>query len=373
MVTKDEARIKVARLVRKFSSLSDNQMQAYNEESTKKDFVRPLFNALGWETENAAEVAAEENTSGGRVDYAFKIAGVSYVYLEAKPLRADLTEVAPVRQAITYAYHKGVTWAALSNFRALRVFNANLVTPGLQTATVLNLTADEYLEQFDRLWLLSRPAADERLLDEEARRNGQLPPGVPVERRLYAQLRAWRERLFNEVGRYNPEYSAERIDEIILRFFNRLVFVRTCEDRGLEEHLLQGAVHRYRARQLRGRQPLLEELRRVFRRYDKYYDSDLFALHLVDQTHIDETTLADVLEGLHSMPAGLADYDFSLINADILGAVYEQYLGHVAEVAKQRQREYQQRLDMGLPTDTTWEITEKPRRRKGQGIYYTPQ
>ena len=117
---------------------------------------------------------------------------------------------------------------------------------------------------------------------------------------------------------------------------------------------------------------MLQELRRIFRRYAESYDSDLFSPHRVDVQHFDEPILAEILAGLYGVPGGMADYDFSLIDADILGAVYEQYLGYVAQESKRRDQEIQRRMELGIPGEITYEITEKAQRRKEQGIYYTP-
>ncbi len=56
-----------------------------------------------------------------------------------------------------------------------------------------------------------------------------------------------------------------------------------------------------------------------------------------------------------------------------MGTVYEQYLGHVATVVKQRAKEAQARMDLGFPSEPTFELTAKKQRRKEQGIYYTPR
>ena len=114
----------IRELINKYSNLSTQIIKRYNEENTKKDFILPLFKLLGWDTENYSEVAAEEKASGKRVDYAFKIEGVSRFYLEAKSLHTDIFNPAFIKQAITYAYNKGVSWAVLTNFENLLVFYA---------------------------------------------------------------------------------------------------------------------------------------------------------------------------------------------------------------------------------------------------------
>ena len=80
----------------------------------------PLFQYLGWDIFNIDEVAPEEKASKGRVDYAFKLHGISQFYLEAKPLKADLNKPEYKEQVVTYAYNKGVTWAVLTDFEGMQ-------------------------------------------------------------------------------------------------------------------------------------------------------------------------------------------------------------------------------------------------------------
>ena len=71
----------------------------YTEEETKKGLIEPLFQALGWDTTDNHEVSAEESISGDRVDYGFYINGRIQFYLEAKPVKADLSEEKYANQA----------------------------------------------------------------------------------------------------------------------------------------------------------------------------------------------------------------------------------------------------------------------------------
>lgn len=352
-MTKQEAKEKIAELVSKYEHLNPTEIKSYHEAKTKQGFVQPLFQYLGWDFLNTNEVAPEEKASKGRVDYAFKLHGVSQFYLEAKPLKADLNKLEYKEQVTTYAYNKGVTWAMLTDFEALHVFNA-------QTGQhFLNLNHKDYLANFDKLWLLSRESIASGLLNKEAAQYGALPPSVTIEKRLYEQLRQWREELFTQLYHYNSSLSFSQIDEIIQRFFNRLIFIRTCEDRGIEEKVLLSALNQWKTSGYRGE--LIESVRQIFRQFDGYYDSDLFLLHPVDQVYVESPTIEHIITGLYQVASGLASYDFSVIDADILGAVYEQYLGHVATIVKQRVKE------------PVIEVTAKKQHRKEHGIYYTPQ
>jgi type I restriction-modification system DNA methylase subunit len=63
----------------------------------------------------------------------------------------------------------------------------------------------------------------------------------------------------------------------------------------------------------------------------------------------------EIIEGLHDLPGGYGIYDFSAIDTDVLGTIYEQYLGYVAQDPEAKQ------------------LVTKWSKRKKQGIYYTPQ
>ncbi|MDP3063363.1 MAG: N-6 DNA methylase, partial [Chloroflexota bacterium] len=346
---------------------------AYNEANTKKDFIRPLFEALGWRFEGQDEVSEEHPVGSGRADYLFRIGGVSRFYLEAKSLRHDLASQPKWEtQAVSYAYSKSISWAVLTNFKELWLFAAS--EHGRRP--FINLTLNEYLTDFEKLWLLSKESLESGLLDAEARKLGVVPPSTPVERRLFQQLRVWREKLFTNIHGYRPDLNFAQVDETIQMLFNRLIFIRTCEDRALEDPVLMPMLRQHLDAHRRGR-PLVEELRRAFRQFDGYYDSELFALHLVDQTEMDDDLLEEVLKGLYTVPGGTAEYDFSAIDADILGRVYEMYLGHVAQVAARRHRELQLMFERGFTTEQALQevvqVVEAPQRRKEHGIYYTPK
>jgi type I restriction-modification system DNA methylase subunit len=363
-VTKDEAKQKVGELVAKFESLSPTEVKKFNEANTKQTFILPLFEVLGWDIYDFNEVALEEAASNKRVDFAFKINGVARFYLEAKPLKADLNNPDYVKQAITYAYNNGVTWAVLTNFDEIRLFNAQNNKPFIQ------LNCKDFVTSFDKLWLLSRAIITTEAFNKEATQYGVLPPAIPIEERLFKQLRQWRENLFNELYHYNHEWLKEKqIDEVIQKLFNRLIFIRTAEDRTLEDKLLLAAVHQHK------HGLPLAKLREIFEHYNGYYDSDLFKTHILDsdKLYVHETTLTEILNGLYEIPGGIADYDFSIIDADVLGRVYEQYLGYVASVVKEKAKAIQAQMNLGIKADTEFEVTAKKQRRKEQGIYYTPK
>ncbi|MCY3906330.1 MAG: hypothetical protein OXF63_03675 [Anaerolineaceae bacterium] len=103
-----ETRATIRDLVANYQSLTPARRRGYNETATRNDFIDPLFEALGWNMHDNAEVAREVTVgSRKRVDYAFRIRGVSRFLLEAKALN-DLLDDEHVRQAIDYAWNADV-------------------------------------------------------------------------------------------------------------------------------------------------------------------------------------------------------------------------------------------------------------------------
>ena len=373
-MTLEHARLQIADIVERWQSLSPADVRQYNEENTKNIFIQPLFEALGWDFHDINEVTAEQPAARGRVDFAFRVNGVSRFYLEAKPLRDELSSNSEwVKQAVGYAYGKGIPWVILTNFKELWGFT------GDGDRRFITLNADGFTATIERLWLLSKESVASGYLERGLAVEGVIPPRIPVEQRLYSQLRDWRETLFNEINQYNRNLSLDAVDETIQKLFNRLIFIRTAEDRGIEERRLLSALRQYGNRTLR--RSLLREVRSIFDYYDQHYDSDLFATHLLDsasnQAYIEDPTLQEIIQGLYEVPSGLVSYDFGAIDADILGAVYEQYLGHVTQIVRRRAEEIQLRMELGnteqQASEEVAQVIARPVGRRKQGIYYTPK
>ncbi len=360
MVTKDDARAAIAALADKYSQISKSDLKNYTEEDTKKDFLVPMFRALGWEMEDRSEVRAEEQIGTGFADYSFRINGVTNFYLEAKRFSADLNDKKYMQQAINYAYLKGVTWTVLSDFEQLMVFNADWEERDPLKSRFIDLTWEQYADDgFEQLWLLAKPSLEDREIDAAAEKWGKKKSRARVTDVLFADLTKWRQALFRDIRGFSEtlwSQDATKVDEAIQRFLDRLIFVRTVEDRQIEENRLRSLLRQYEKKR-GGKKNLFQDLLVLFRELDDIYNARLFAQTTLDHLTVnDENLLRDIIDGLYDVQGGFANYDFSAIDADVLGAVYEQYLGFKAQDPKGEDA-----IDL-----------RKTTKRKAQGIYYTP-
>jgi len=100
---------RIKELISKYEEIKKSgEIKRYNEESTKKDFILPLFEALGWNVYNRGKrndsISAEETISKKRVDYGFRINGIPKFFLEAKSIKEENIEDNSkyISQAIDY-------------------------------------------------------------------------------------------------------------------------------------------------------------------------------------------------------------------------------------------------------------------------------
>ncbi len=351
-----EAKNKIQDLIRKYEAVkASGKIAKYSEEETKKDFVIPLFEALGWDVYDRNEVTAEEQISGNRVDYGFYLNGRIKFYLETKKLSVDLHREDYAEQAIRYSWNKGVTWAVLTDFESLIIFNALSPEKSLAGKKYLSFTYEEYLTRFDELWRLSKESFGNDVLDKEAERVGKKLQKVSVTETLSKDLNECREILTKSFLQWNEKVDPHLIDEGVQKLLNRLIFIRCAEDRKIEPPTLIPLIHKWKSSGKAGEISPYQAMIKKFRELDDIYDSNLFDEHPFEKWDEFGGATEKVIDILYGKK-NYFEYDFSIIPADVLGDVYENYLGH--QLKKSKKEEH---LDKNL------------KKRKEQGIYYTPK
>lgn len=346
-MTKNEAKSQIQKLVEKYERLAETgKVKSYNEAQSRNEFIEPLFEFLGWDMRNLTtdnEVTTEENVSGGRVDLAFRFGNIPVFFLEAKAMKIDLDEWKWAEQAINYSWNKSVTWAVLTDFESIKIFNAEIPPKSVSQNLFIELNCRDFINRFDQLWLLSKESFEQKLLDKEAEKWGKLTQRKQVGEKLFEDLSLWRISLTKDFKKQN-RLTDEEIDEGVQRILDRLIFIRTAEDRKIEPNVLIGILRGGKTNQYK-------ELVKVFRDFDDGFNSKLFAPHYSEEWKASDKVISEVIKGLYETKDGYR-YDFSVISTDVLGGIYEQYLSFV----QGRRGE-----------DKT------KSKRKSQGIYYTPK
>lgn len=351
-----------------------------DETSTREYFINPLFEALGWDVRDLAgrgalrdviyhrrlvstpevaglaawddDLTAEELAAREPIvaipDYTFRLENTARFFVEAKKPSVELRRRGPSFQVKSYAWSQRVPFAVLTDFEEFRVFNCTMrpvyEEPDAGLVAGMNITFDQYEPTWDRLWaLLSRRAVDAGSLRQLV---GVTTPrgAIPVDEAFLRELESWREALAQDLAQRNHGLTGFELAEATQRILDRLVFLRVCEDRGVEADV---SLRRY-ARITDS----YKAMRPQFRRLDAVYNGQLFAEHFSERLEVSDGLLQRVVAGLY-FPA---PYRFDAISGDLLGAIYERFLGKQVTV-----------------TDGRVAIAEKPEVRHAGGVYYTPR
>ncbi|MEO0124507.1 MAG: TaqI-like C-terminal specificity domain-containing protein [candidate division WOR-3 bacterium] len=357
-LSKEQAKNNLIKLIERFKKeLEAGKIKEYNEEATKIAFIQPLLkDVLGWDIHNRDEVSPEEKISRGRVDYGLKIEGQIKVFVEAKPPKADLNK--HIEQAVRYGYNrKGVPFVLLTDFEGFKLFDVT-IKPDIRNpkkGLKIDLQWEQYLQEFDKIWLLSR----ESVLKGELDKLLVLKPKerVPVDKAILDDLKRWREMLAKDIYKNNrnlfhsgdSEKDANYLKEITQRILDRIIFMRFCEDRKFVHRPPLKEVFEGRTESV-GTNTMVF-LREEFKHYHIIFDSDLFRpQEWENNLLIDFRVMRDIILETYD------PYQFDVIPLEILGNIYEQYLGYTIRLT-----EHQVKYEL------------KPDVRKAGGVYYTPE
>jgi type I restriction-modification system DNA methylase subunit len=353
-------------LIRKFDSDKGYYLSKdYPEAQARVDFITPFFKALGWDVENEAglahharEVIVErgESETTGRPDYNFRIAGQTKFFVEAKAPSESLANPHHVLQAKTYAWNtRQVFFVILTDFEEFRFYDASRQPDerNPDEGLLLNLKYTEYLSNLEKLWEFSKERVAAGSLDAllpKIRRAPRLRK--QVDDVFLDEMTVWREELARDIHKRNPGLTAKQLNEVVQRLLDRVVFVRIAEDRHvIEKRQLLEVVEEWESHG--GKFPIFDWLNGLFHKINEDFNGEIFKPHLSEEIQIDSEILAHVIRRLYPPKS---PYRFDVIGVELLGSIYERYLGNTIRLTPKQVR-----------------VEEKPEVRKAGGVYYTPK
>lgn len=350
---------------------AEYQDSSYLEARLRVDFLNPMFEALGWDVTNTRglsegdrEVVTEarlRTPSGFKApDYVFSFQGAPVFMVEAKKPSVNLlTDPLPALQLRRYAWNsQQVGVGILTDFQEFAIYDCSIppsATDKASTARIDYYTFDEYADKWDEeiYARFSREAIEGGALigyeSEFTKARGK----KRVDRYFLRELEEWRLQLAVALAE-NNSLDADALNYATHQIIDRIVFLRICEDRRIEPY---GSLRT----DISGSN-IYSKLVQAFHRADERYNSGLFHFRKEPGRPESDTVTPDLSvpdEVLSSFISRLywpeGPYDFAVFPADVLGQVYEQFLGKTIKKSA-----------------GTAVIEEKPEVRKAGGVYYTP-
>lgn len=363
----------IVELVERFQRNRESYDAAqFNETQTRVQFLNPLFKALGWDVDNSAgyaeaykDVVHEDalRVSGATKapDYCFRIGGARKFFLEAKKPSINLKDDAdPAFQLRRYAWSAKLPISVLSNFAALAVYDCRakpVKDDKASKARIHYWTCEQYAENWDEIEaIFSKEAVLRGSFDRFAMGSRNKRGTAEVDSEFLLEIEDWRDLLAKNIALRNPKITQRDLNFAVQQIIDRIIFLRICEDRGIEPY--------GRLQALQNGENVYERLRSLFQAADERYNSGLFHFReekgraqppdrLTPGLKLDSKPLKDIFKRLYYPDS---PYEFSVLSADILGQVYEQFLGKVI------------RLTAGGAA----KVEDKPDVKKAGGVYYTP-
>ncbi len=404
------------RLVESFGKrLADLKSSDYNEAKLRDDFLNPFFAALGWDMTNSqgliqrereVEIESATQIGGGRKRADKRDRFVCEAKKPAEELNARYAF-----QAKRYAWNKGVPVAVLTDFEELKVYlvggKPHLDEP--QVGEWKSWHFRQYPLIAREIWnLLSRDQVAAGGIDKQIDALPKKATGTGKARQQWlikpARTRSLdtdflefldenRRELASDLYKNNDHdelLDGNKLTEACQRIIDRILFLRICEDRDIDTGTtLQSIVETWRKNtgdddsgrrayqqpmEMRDAPPtdygasgirapkdsLWRAIVRHFRALDRrppthvpFFNGNLFKPHFTETLIVGDEWLAGFIGELSDDESV---YLFEVIPVEILGSVYERFLGKVVR-----------------PQGKGITVEEKPEVRKAGGVYYTPR
>lgn len=364
----------IVQLVERFDRNAESYRSVhYNETQLRREFLDPFLEALGWDVNNRAgyaepykDVIHEDaiKIGGGTKapDYCIRIGGTRKFFLEAKRPAVNIKEgVNPAFQLRRYAWSSKLPLSILTDFEEFAVYDCRIApvkTDKSSTARTMYLNYKDYIDKWDSIHnVFSRESVLRGSFDKYAASSKVKKGTAEVDDAFLKEIESWRLELARSLALRNSRLTTRELNFAVQRTIDRLIFLRICEDRGIEEY--------GRLMALENGSKTYGRLLELFHRADEKYNSGLFYFQaeesraegpdtLTPSLDIDDKPLKEIIRNLYYPDS---PYEFSVLPADILGQVYEQFLGHVIRLTAAHHAK----------------VEPKPEVKKAGGVYYTPR
>jgi len=334
--------MRLKNLVDKYQSNRKTYLKAdYNETQLRTDFLDSFFELLGWDIKNAEgkstnerEVLLEERlkvdvtANTKKPDYTFRLFSERKFFLEAKKPNIKIEkDNEPAKQVRRYGFTAKLKISVLSNFEYLAIYDCSQKVEKDDSVTKSRINLYHYTEYEsafeDIKKQLSHQVVYNGEFDETWKDIEEQLKLSSVDSLFLSQINDWRIILGKEIYSHKSDISIEELNDIVQSYINSIIFLRVCEDRNLEA---------YKTLRNFTDKNDFNLLIKKFKEADKKYNAGLFN-HPLTKEIISNTSSAfwSIIEHLYFPESS---YSFSVFSSDILGSIYEIFLGEQLSIGK---------------------------------------
>lgn len=326
----------LSQLVSKFREAVNNGQLDNTSEETMRGWINELLSLFGWDVKNTKQVHQERTLSKEqrellgeigshniRPDYTLVNGSVKLAFVDAKDLDVDIhTNKSAAFQIRSYGWSIGAKFSILTNFREFAIYDCT-ARPNIEDtasfARTFYFTYDEYEDNYDTI---------RRFLDRDCVVTGDFPQAnVKVESldEAFANMLCdFRILLATAIkDKLHSYVSMSAISLWSQIIINRILFIRVCESRKLEEDGLLLSFENS------------GDFWSVFKKcsyfdFYEHYDGPLFQrLSQINSLDIDNSVFSQLLKHLYYP----SPYRFDVIPTKTLSDIYDLFLGYELKIS----------------------------------------
>lgn len=335
-MTSKERKYKLVKLVDEYVQFKKEGKLDLTSEETIRTWLNDMLAIFDWDVRDTSQILQEKvlskiekerlkeiDSTSIRPDYTFKIAKQKLTFLDAKALRVNLkTDKDSAFQIKSYGWSILAPCAFISNFEQFVIYDCTYIPNKDQDANFgrLFLSIENYIENFE---ILENHLLKENIYGGKLNElyNDTSIKGVQKVSPDFAfadLLSNFRIDLANNIYQNNQDIigtNSELLSYIVQIIINRILFIRICEARKIEE---EGLLLSYQ------KEGFWEkfEASSYFNFY-KHYDGPLF--ERIESIH-NLTISDDVFDNLLQYLYYPSPYRFDVIPTKLLSDIYEIFL-----------------------------------------------
>ncbi|EMJ94193.1 Eco57I restriction-modification methylase domain-containing protein [Leptospira alstonii] len=345
------------------SNIKEYKSNKYDEANTRVDFIDKFFECLDWDVRNNSnyaesyrDVVREDKViiegKPKAPDYSFRIGGVRKFFLEAKKPSVNIKdEIEPAFQIRRYGYTAKLPLSILTDFEEFAIYDTRIKPEKTDKASVGRIfycTYEEYEKHFEFIYnTFSKEAIYKGSFDKYIIENKNKKGSSEVDKEFLSLIEDWRESLAKNLAIKNKDLDIFSLNNSVQLIIDRIIFLRIAEDRNMEKYGLLADTSKNKE--------VYKNLNKIFLKANDKYNSGLFKPEKwISDLDIDDKIFQNIIKSLYYPDC---PYELSVLPIEILGNIYEQFLGKTIRLTNSHQAK----------------VEEKEEVRKAGGVYYTPQ
>ena len=298
-------------------------------EATMRTWIDELLSVFGWNVQNTHQVLTEHTlgkdeknklqeigSTNTRPDYTLVNGAVKLSFVDAKSLAVNIAEDKNAAfQIRSYGWSISAQFSVVTNFEQLAIYDCSVmpyVTDESFIARKYLLTVDEYVENYD---ILNMFLSKDNVISGNIRFVNK--KGNTIDEKFAKLLGEIRKKLATAILASNKVESVSTLSFYVQTIIDRILFIRVCEARGLEE---DGLLAKYTQRDF-----WTSFKKSSYAEFYEHYDGPMFKkIQPLQSLVVDNDVLVDFVGKLYYP----SPYRFDVIPLKSLSDIYDLFLGY---------------------------------------------